>query len=1525
MPSKNNIPTISTLSLFDDGETTKQVRSFQVKDPPSRRTSSYEEGISTTYGVETSRTDFWLFNLRHPFLRQDKEEKLEIIHKILFSATSKRKNTLTDKSDKYEHLIVPLMSVSPMSAKAMDVLRGIFPGQLDEWQGQLLELGYEYTGDQELDRFPEIWQSIFDPMTQEHLSGMRQAVYKEYGSKIKKSAQEHSKRGKYTERENMLHAYSVHEGSLQQSKKNIGLERLSAHFNYLHSDEYLNSAIKSGFYDITNYEEIKKHNQIQGWALSDGRDKSGNYEKANDELRYLQEQYKQLGRTTASDTEIIMFAQLNSEHCRHKIFNADIDLAGQRKPSLFSLIKETKAKAEAGIISAYSDNAAIFATREVDFFVPAKETGEYRGKKETRHLIFKAETHNHPTFVSPEPGAATGTGGEIRDEIACGTGGRTKAGFVGFSVSDLLLDKDPRCSEGTEDNKRKAPWENDFGSPSGKARALDIMIKAPLGSSGYANEFGRASLGGYFRTLSCTKDGINYGYHKPIMLAGGWGDIGKEQASKPDSIPAGHYLVLVGDGALRIGIGGGSMSSAQSQSAEQTEGIEKNINREELDFASVQRANAELERRGVESIMAMTQMGRDNPISFIHDLGAGGLGNAVAELLKDGKCGGKIILENIKVNDSSMTAAEIWCNESQERFLVAVAPEKLNDFAAICRRENAPYSVIGITDDSDELLLRSYGEKIPAQDLTKILNRTDVKGDAKNRRQKHKDIVNLPLATLFPKDKKIIKIDKTHEEPGSAERLGLNKPDPREPGKLGLHLAVLSLPAVASKQFLITIGDRFVGGLTAREQMAGPWQVPVNDYAATLSDFTGFGGESAAIGERTPLAVLNPAAAARMALAEVVSNLAASGIKELGDIKLCANWMAATDHDAEMAKLYEAVRTISEDMCQALGMAIPVGKDSLFMSARWQEKSKTREVVSPVSPILSGLAPVDDLRLGCNPVLITDTNKNQGKAPGLWLAMPQERAKKANRLGGSALAQVEGIWQGETADIDDPQHIADFFGFISEAVHNEKIIAYHDISDGGLWACLCEMAFAGNCGLEIYLAELMKAEGQTHITALFGEEFGAVIQIMAQDEEEMREQAKKHNIALLPLGRPISEAGIVVYATKEEMGDSEKNKGLLSDMLIRRRGANKFLVASPKRDILGYWSSVSNYIRNLREVKEEADSELRLIGADILTESNSHEENQDPYFVAYQKTGIREKLSQEFKPMEKRQRVEKVIKSGKHKPKVAIIREQGVNSHVETAFAFHRAGFTAVDVHMNDLRYGNIKNLNDFHGLVMVGGFSYGDVMGAGVGWAANILYNQRLKNIFKQFFHREDTFSIGICNGCQVIARLQGIIPKADWNCDFLSNKSQVFEARTVMLKILPSPSILLQDMQGSIIPVVVAHMKGRTSFPSAEDKKKLKDKISKGQMSKASMIYTGSEGGEDPPYPLNPNGSELGIAALTSDDGRVTIMMPHPERTLRRINQSWHSKSQELRHKKETDSATPWQSLFYNARLWLKDEINV
>ncbi len=1426
--------------IFDEEGVSSEELSLKIALPASK--SGKGDKVKSIYTA--TRYEFFFLHPDHPFNEQEKEQ----LKGLLFNANIVAKIPVNNDNDPYHNwettrisknnifYVAPRRGTrSPWSSNTQAILEDIFPSLKDWVGGRLIERGYKYVIAGSVgENIDELKALACDKMIQEILSSKKLEEY------------------------------------FTDSRTNKDLRHVN----------------------MDDTDKVRIANREWGLAISE------------DELEYLRKVYRKLKRH-ATDAELMLFAQLNSEHCRHKIFNAYINMndmaakslysnghkpseypemlsaiskidGGDTNSTMFDLIKKTSRKSPDGLVSAYTDNAAIFATAKVSAFNRYKgdSASEYQHRKQNRHLIFKAETHNHPTFVSPFPGAATGVGGEIRDEIACGIGGRTKAGFAGFSVSDLLLDSN------------NYNWEQDFGCPFGKATAQQIMLEAPLGSSHYANEFGRPTLAGYFRTLSCERNGVKYGYHKPIMLAGGWGEISDDQAIKPEEIDEGAHLVLMGEPALRIGVGGGSVSSLKSRVSK------KSV---KLDFASVQRDNAEMEKKCAEAIEACSRQGDKNPIVFIHDLGAGGLGNAVAELLKDGKCGGDVVLSKIPIYDYSMSPAEVWSNESQERFLLAVDPARLDDFDKICQRENAPYKVIGTTNKGGQLRLKRLRQE----------DNKDNKEDSQNT-----DAINLPLDTLFPKTPK--KITATYIP---VETKDFEPPNISEISEINEYAEkVLQLPAVASKGFLITIGDRFVGGLTAQEQMAGPWQVPINDYAATLADFSGFSGEAAAIGERTPLAILNPKAAVRMALAEVITNLAASGIEKLQDIKLCANWMAASNEDGQMANLYEGVRTLTEEMCQELGLAIPVGKDSLFMSASWDKQN----VISPLSLIMSGLAPLTDVRLGVDPLLHTDTYKNIGgdnsllhtdtykntsadnsllhtdtyknMLPALWLVSTRHGS---NRLGGSALAQVMQQWEGETADIESPKDIANFFSFVSGAVHDKLLLAYHDVSDGGLWTTLSEMAFASNCGLSIDLTGMMKQQ-QNEYTALFGEEAGAVIQVAPENEGKVLERGRQHNLTLHKLGIPTNENKIKIIYAKRTLIDKKMS------------------------EMRSLWNKVSDNMRELRDDNPQCVKQEALLIKD------------------FNYKGIQESIN--FDVAQKYNSIKPLSKS---RPKVAILRTQGVNSNIETALAFHNAGFEAVDVHINDLNKGEVNQMKGYKGVVFCGGFTYGDALGAGAGWAASVLHNPKLKvsdsgsrfqriirkmNIlydpkleeeFQQFFQRKDTFTLGICNGCQVLARLQEIIDGAGWNCRFQRNESRRFEARTVMVKICKSPSIFFTGMEGSVIPVASAHGEGKATFASSDAGEQV---LSNEQAAivYTDGVYTDGQGNDNPAYPLNPNGSAHGIAGMTSKDGRVTLLMPHPERTLRRVNQCWHDKSARAMQRK-AEVATPWQAMFYNARLWV------
>jgi len=1150
------------------------------------------------------------------------------------------------------------------------------------------------------------------------------------------------------------------------------------------SDYFNNEPIQTRQVNRIQLHQLEKFNHQWGLALS------------KEELQHLIDFYRKT-KNQPTDLELMAFAQLNSEHCRHKVFNSNLSFNDKIKtPSLFALIKSTAKLSP--LISAYKDNAAIFATRRLLNFHPAPTSyGNYAYKKQKTHLVFKAETHNHPTFVSPYPGAATGVGGEIRDELACGRGAHSKAGFVGFNVSELLIEHGLR-------------WERDLSTPAGKANGLSIMTQAPLGGSNYGNEYGRPTLAGYFRTLCCIKDGIEFGYHKPLMLAGGWGEINANQLNKKITDPA-ALLIVLGEPALRIGIGGSSTSSLAGQD-------------EQLDFASVQRDNAEMERRCAEVIRQCVLLEDRNPIQFIHDLGAGGIGNAIAELLKDNDYGGEINLDRIPIDDKTMIAREIWNNESQERFIIATSNLEL--FTTICQRENTPFAVIGSVNPSKHLRIISKEDKV---------------------------IMDVPLKLLFPNQKPTKLANQTPPP----------KQDPAPPflspeNLLKHSKEVLRLPAVASKSFLITIGDRSVGGLTAREQLVGPWQQPVSDYAATMADYESYGGEVCALGERSPVAVINPPAAARLALGEVITNLAASGIKEMKEIRLCANWMAAVDSDAQLYQLYRSVATITQELCPQLQLSIPVGKDSLFMKAEWDHNDKRHKVISPISLVMSGLAQVEDLRYSLSPQL-----EPTGQ---LWLVSLRA---KPSRLGGSALYQSINYWEEETADLDDPQKLKKFFTFISELVHKQILSAYHDCSDGGIWAALCEMAFCTNCGIKAELNHLMKKE-QGIYRALFNEELSALVQVRPDSQELFHQLANQYQISetLYPIGAPISQNKISICLEKKTLLETEMT------------------------ELRSIWHSLSDSIRHQR------DNPI-CVSQEALIQSIKEEK------------GLQERLSFDLQ-----QKYQSIAIYSQSKPRVAILRTQGINGQREMAVAFTRAGFSADDIHINDLLHHRNKGLKDYKGLVFCGGFSYGDALGAGSGWAAQILLNSYLRQQFETFFHRQDSFTLGVCNGCQALAKMAAIIPGANWQCDFLPNQSSRFEARTIMVTIPDSPSIFFRDMTTSLLPVTSAHAEGRASFSSEAQAAKI---ISNHQ---AAMFYADSQGEVTQNYPFNPNGSTNAIAALTTEDGRVTIMMPHPERVLRRLAQNWRKPTINKMKKAIDDysgDSSAWFALFLNARLWV------
>jgi phosphoribosylformylglycinamidine synthase len=1126
---------------------------------------------------------------------------------------------------------------------------------------------------------------------------------------------------------------------------------------------------------------------------------------ADDEIDYLRTRYTELGRDP-SDIELMMFAQANSEHCRHKIFNASWTIDGKDQDrSLFRMIKHTHAQTPEHTLSAYSDNAAVVEGYPAARFRP-DGGGQYRIEATLDSAFcIKVETHNHPTAIAPFPGASTGAGGEIRDEGATGRGGKPKAGLTGFSVSHLRIPTLPQPWEGTRAlNPRMAP-------------ALDIMLEGPLGGAAFNNEFGRPNLLGYFRSFELPEgDGLTRAYDKPIMLAGGLGAIDRIQVEKR-TLSAGDAVIVLGGPAMLIGLGGGAASSvASGESAE------------ELDFASVQRDNPEMERRCQEVIDRCVAMGGDNPILWFHDVGAGGLSNAIPELLHDSGVGGVIDLGKVPSDDPSLSPMQLWCNESQERYVLGVPQARLAEFAAICERERCPFAAVGVATKEEHLVV-AYGAtpgNIPA--------------DAP---------IDLPMDVLFGKAPKMHR-DTGYPEAPKWPSLQTASLDLREAG-----LRVLAHPTVASKQFLITIGDRSVGGLTARDQLVGPWQMPVADCAITLSGYEGFVGEAMAIGERTPLSLLDAAAAARMAVGEAITNLCAAPVESLHRVKLSANWMAAAGHPGEDALLFDAVKAVGMELCPDLDISIPVGKDSLSMQAQWHSDGQAQKSVSPVSLIISAFAPVTDVRRQLTPLLSREDDSE------LWL-IGLGAGKK--RLGGSVLAQVypqsggEGAWPAfagdgrdeSVPDLDDPQRLRDFFHLIADAREAGLLLAYHDRSDGGAFAVLCEMAFASHRGLDINL----DGWGDDAFRTLFAEELGAVVQVADEDRAAFADLIEHH--ALTECAQRIARPTTAAVVRVQQEGD----------VLAEWRW----------EELFDAWWSVTHAMQKLRDNPETADEERETTRQ-------------------FGRTGLKPKLSFDAGD----DVAAPFIATGK-RPKVAILREQGVNGQIEMASAFTRAGFDAFDVHMSDLISGRVA-LDGFSGLAACGGFSYGDVLGAGRGWATSILERSALRDAFAAFFARDNTFSLGVCNGCQMMSQLKDIIPGATHWPRFLRNRSEQFEARVSLLEVVESPSVFFRGMAGSRIPVAVAHGEGRADFASAADQGAVR----------VALRFIDGDGLVAGSYPQNPNGSPDGITGLTSDDGRATILMPHPERTPRSANHSWHPA--------DWPEDSPWLRMFRNARVWV------
>jgi phosphoribosylformylglycinamidine synthase len=1171
-------------------------------------------------------------------------------------------------------------------------------------------------------------------------------------------------------------------------------------------------------------EALLRANRELGLALSD------------DEIDYLQSAFGQLGRDP-TDVELMMFAQANSEHCRHKIFNARWVIDGvAQEDTLFGLIRATHAAQPEGTVVAYSDNAAVMTGGPVTLFqarppqAAAADACVYGRRETVAHTLMKVETHNHPTAIAPFPGAATGAGGEIRDEGATGRGSKPKAGLTGFTVSNLRFDGQPE------------PWETpDLPAPPARiATALDIMIDGPIGGAAFNNEFGRPNLLGYFRCHEQRAGGRVWGYHKPIMIAGGLGVIDDSQTHK-DPIPPGALLIQLGGPGMRIGMGGGAASS-----------MSVGANSADLDFDSVQRGNPEMQRRGQEVIDRCWQQGADNPVLAIHDVGAGGLSNAFPELVNDAGRGAIFDLEQVHVEESGLSAAEIWSNESQERYVLAVLPQDLARFDVIARRERCPYAVVGVATE-DRRLKVTRGGGIPGV--------REAAPDAASAEQATP--VDVPVDVILGKPPRMTR--DVRRESGAGEPLDLSGVALEEAA-----LRVLRHPTVANKTFLVTIGDRTVGGHTSRDQMVGPWQVPVADCAVTLSGFETTDGQAMAMGERTPVAVIDAAASGRMAVAEALTNLVAADVRSLHDVKLSANWMAACGTSGQDAALYDTVSAVSI-WCRSLGLSIPVGKDSLSMRTAWQDASGAREVVAPVSLIVTAFAPVADARATLTPQLRTD----QGDTVLILIDLGKGR----HRLGGSVLCQAFSQVGTLAPDIDDAGVLRSFFTAVRELASRGSILAYHDRSDGGLWATVCEMAFAGHTGVSLNLdmltidpvaedwgdfkirpEQIQVQRDELTLRALFAEEAGAVLQV----SRDQRDDVLQH----------LRGAGLSAHA--HVVGSLNGH----DEVQIYRDG--QCIYRKPRVELAQAWSEVSRRIMERRDNPACAQAEFDL-----------WQDAGDPGLSPVVAFDPQEDIAAPF------------IASGA-RPKVAILREQGCNSQVEMAWAFDTAGFEAVDVHMTDLLAGRVR-LDDVRGLVAVGGFSYGDVLGAGEGWARTIRFNPVLADQFAAYFARPDTFALGVCNGCQMMAALASVIPGAAHWPRFTRNVSEKYEARLSMVEIADSKSILFRGMAGTCIPVAVAHGEGFADFSQQGDAAHVA----------GALYFTDNRGQRTEQYPLNPNGSPGGLAGVTTEDGRFTILMPHPERVTRNAMLSW-APARWGAHDAGGD-ASPWLRMFRNARVWV------
>ncbi len=1117
---------------------------------------------------------------------------------------------------------------------------------------------------------------------------------------------------------------------------------------------------------------------------------------ADDEIDYLVESFTDLQRNP-TDVELMMFAQANSEHCRHKIFNASWDIDGEsQEKSLFAMIRNTNELGGENVLSAYKDNAAVMVGSKAGRFFPKPDGKEYSYNQEDIQILMKVETHNHPTAIAPHSGAATGSGGEIRDEGATGKGSKPKAGLTGFTVSDLNI-------PGFEQ-----PWESKYGKPERIVTPLDIMLEGPIGGAAFNNEFGRPALTGYFRTFEQKVNGAAgeevRGYHKPIMIAGGLGNIRDDHVEKGE-IPVGAKLICLGGPAMQIGLGGGAASSMASGSSSA-----------DLDFASVQRDNPELERRCQEVIDQCWQLGDENPIAFIHDVGAGGLSNAFPELVKDGDRGGNFELRNVNNDEPGMSPLAIWCNEAQERYVMAVPPADLERFEAICQRERCPYAVVGEAVEEMHLTLGdTHFENKP---------------------------VDLPMSVLFGKPPKMHRsVQRKTYEVQDFDTAGIDLKEAAE--------RVLKLPSVASKSFLITIGDRSITGQVARDQMVGPWQIPVADCAVTTASYDTYAGEAMAMGERTPLALVDSPASGRMAIGETVTNMASARIAELKDIKLSANWMCAAGHPGEDEKLYDTVKAVGMELCPELGITIPVGKDSMSMRTVWNDDGDDKSVTAPMSLVISGFAPVTDTRKTLTPQLRTD----KGDTDLILLDLGNGQ----NRIGLSALAQVYNEVGQSVPDIEQPEQLAAFFAAIQELNEQGLLLAYHDRSDGGLFTTIAEMAFAGKTGVDINL-DMLAGESSELAAALFSEELGAVSQVRRDDLETVLNE--------------LNAAGLADLA--QVVGSTNL------DDEIRFHFDEEEVYSESRVQLQRWWAETSYQIQSLRDNSECAKQEFdRILDKD------------DPGLNAELTFDINEDVTAPF------------IQTG-IRPQMAIVREQGVNGQIEMAAAFDRAGFAAVDVHMSDILAGRVE-LDQFKGLVACGGFSYGDVLGAGEGWAKSILFNARARDQFQSFFNREDTFALGICNGCQMLSNLHELIPGSDLWPHFVRNVSEQFEARVAMVEVQESNSIFLQGMAGSRMPIAVAHGEGRAEF---KDEAHLVGLSSSGTVA---LSYVDNFGQQTEVYPANPNGSPQGITGVTTTDGRVTIMMPHPERVFRSVTNSWAPD--------EWAEDGAWMRMFRNARVWV------